>query len=155
MPQSLGGVATTSRLTLFPMVDAVSGRVGFYAFDPSNGFDDPYAGSFYSFKVEDVVPGRVPTIRKIIASYTDLGVATATFSLSGTLFMAPSTQQIVTASTSVQIGTSAFTGRIMTTLIDLSITGMNLQLTITRAARGGPLSFTKIILCGNVERQLF
>ena len=155
MPQSNGGVATTSRLTLFPMFDATTGRVAFYAFDPSAGFNDPVSGGFYSFKVEEVIPGRVPTIRKIIVQYRDLGAATATFTLSGTLFVSPNGQTLVTKSTQVSLGTAAATGKIMTALVDLVLTGMNLQLVITRAANSGPLSFSKIILCGSIERQVF
>jgi hypothetical protein len=146
--QSNGGVNTTSRLTLFPMFDIRNKAVGFYAFDPSGGFNDPNSGGFYSFKVEEIIPGRVPTVRKIIAVYRDLGLASASFSLSGT----NDQQQVVgPLITPVLFGNLVPTGKLMTKLIDIQITAMNLQLTIGRLPNGGPLSFAKIILCGNVE----
>lgn len=149
MAQSNGGVATTSRLTLYPMQSAIpGGPVAFYAFDPSLGFNDPQAGGFYSFKVEEIIPGRVPTIRKVIAVYRDLGLASFSFSLSGT----NDAQGVVGPLTvPVQIGNVVPTNKLMTKLIDIQITAMNLQATIARSANGGPLSFAKIILCGQVE----
>jgi len=155
MAQSNGGVATTSRLTLFPMQNSVTGLVGFYAFDPSVGFDDQIAGGFYAFKVEEVISGRTPTVRKVIAVYRDLGKATATFQLFGVTAdkSLSAVDGIVVNSAPVQVafGNNPPTGKLMTKLIDLGFTGMNLQLVITRAAGGGPLSFAKIIMCGTVE----
>ena len=155
MAQSNGGVGTTSRLTLYPMQNIAGGAIGFYAFDPSVGYNDPNAGGFYAFKVEEIIPGRVPTVRKIIAVYRDLGPAQATFQLFGVTpdksLATVDGAVISSAPLTVAFGTAAMTGKLMTKLIDLALTGMNLQLVITRAANGGSLSFAKIIMCGNVE----
>lgn len=148
MAQSNGGVAQTSRLSLYPMQDIRTGQVVFYAFDPSAGFDDPNAAGFYAFKVEEIIPGRVPTVRKVIAVYRDLGPAKATFQLFGT-----TDQQTVVSSAplTIALGNDPATGKLMTKLIDLALTAMNLQLVISRAAGAGPLSFAKLIMCGTVE----
>ena len=148
MAQSNGGVATTSRLTLYPMQSIFGGAVAFYAFDPSGGFNDAQAGGFYSFKVEEVIPGRVPTVSQIIVVYRDLGPVLALFSLSGT----SDAQQVVgPQSVVVSLGNAVPTGKIMTKIVPLFLTAMNLQLTVTRGQGSGPLSVVKVILCGRVE----
>lgn len=156
MAQSNGGVNTTSRLTLYPMLNAATGTVGFYAFDPAGGFDDPNAGSFYNFKVEDVLQGRTATVNRVIVTYRDLGLAKAVFVLSGT-----QDNQVVgglTGAASMQtviLGNQLATGKLMTKFVDISLTGQNLQLLIVRAAGGGPLSFSKILLIGRVEDAVY
>jgi hypothetical protein len=152
LPQSTGGVATTSRLTLYPVVNMATGAIGFYAFDPAGGYDDPAASSFYAFKVEEVVQGRTPTISRVIVTYRDLGLVTAVFTLTGTL-----DNQVVGGLTGAgsmqtkQLGNQAATGKLMTKFVDISLTAQNIQLMITRAAGAGSLSIAKVLLCGRVE----
>jgi hypothetical protein len=152
MAQSNGGVATTSRLTLYPMLNATTGIVSFYAFNPAGGFDDPLASAFWNSKVEEVLQGRTVTVNRVIVTYRDLGPATAIFVLAGT-----QDNQVVgglTGATSMQpvkLGNALATGKLMTKFVDLSLTGQNIQLTIVRAAGSGPLSFAKITMVGRVE----
>lgn len=151
MPQSNGGVATTSRLTLHPMQNVVTGLVGFYAFNPAGGFNDPVAGSFYACKVEDVIQGRTPTISRLIVTYRDLGLVSATFTLTGT-----QDAQVVggisgVSSVTYQLGTQQATGKLMTATLGISLTAQNIQLTISRAAGAGALSIAKILMCGRIE----
>lgn len=152
MAQSTGGVATTSRLTLYPMQNAVTGIIGFYAFDPAGGYNDPLASSFYAFKVEDVMQGRTPTISRVIVTYRDLGLVTAVFTLTGT-----QDNQVVGGLTGqgsmqvVQMGNALATGKLMTIFVGISLSAQNIQLMITRAAGAGPLSIAKVLLCGRVE----
>lgn len=156
MAQSNGGVATTSRLTLYPMLNQVTGIVGFFAFDPSGGFDDPQASSFYNFKQEDVIQGRTATISRVIVTYRDLGPSKAVFVLTGT-----QDNQVVgglTGATSMQVvslGNVLATGKLMTKFVDMSLTGQNLQLSVIRAAGGGPISITKVLMCGRVEDAVY
>lgn len=148
MAQSLGGVSTTSRLTLFPMQNAASGAVAFYAFDPAQGYNDPIAGGYYSFKIEDVLPGRTPTLAQAVVSYRDLGIVNFSFQLTGS----NDAQQVITQTVLVTLGNQKPTGRIMTKIIGLNFPAcQNPQLTIMRPVNGGPLSITKLILCGRVE----
>ena len=152
MAQSTGGVATTSRLTLYPMQNASTGIVGYYAFDPAGGYNDPSAGAFYSFKVEDVLQGRTPTVGRVIVTYRDLGLVTAVFTLTGTLdnqvvggLTGPGSMQVVT------MGNQLATGKLMTIIVGITLSAQNIQLMITRAAGAGPLSIAKVLMCGRVE----
>lgn len=156
MPQSTGGVATTSRLTLYPMQNVDTGMVGFYAFDPAGGFNDLIASSFYNFKVEEVLQGRTPTIGRVIVTYRDLGRVTAVFTLTGT-----QDNQVVgglTGNSSMQVvsmGNMLATGKLMTIIVGITLTAQNIQLMITRAAGAGSLSISKVLLCGRVEEQAY
>jgi hypothetical protein len=154
--QSNGGVATTSRVTLYPMQNVDTGQIGFYAFDPAGGFNDLIASSFYAFKVEDVLQGRTPTISRVIVTYRDLGLVTVVFTLTGTL-----DNQVVGGLTgngsmqSVVMGNILATGKLMTIIVGITLTAQNIQLMITRAAGAGPLSIVKVLLCGRVEDQAY
>jgi hypothetical protein len=156
MAQSNGGVATTSRLTLYPMLNFATGIIGFFAFDPSGGFDDPQASSFYNFKVEDVIQGRTATVSRVIFTYRDLGLAKAIFVLTGT-----QDNKVVgglTGSGSMQIvslGNVLATGKLMTQFVDISLTAQNIQLQIVRAAGSGPVSIAKVLMCGRVEDAVY
>lgn len=138
------------------MQDAVTQVVGFYSFDPNNGYNDPVASSFYAFKSEDVLQGRTPTISRVIVTYRDLGVVTAVFTLTGTLegkvvggLTGDGSMQAVT------LGNQLATGRLMTKFVDLSLTAQNIQLMVVRAAGAGPLSIAKVLMCGRVEEQTY
>ena len=130
------------------MQNPVTQAVALYAFDPSVGFNDPNTGSFYSFKIEDVIPGRYPTVSQALITYRDLGTVNLTFIMTGT----NEQQQELTQQTQVSWGNSTPTGRLMTKVQALGFPAcMNVQLTISRAANAGPVSIVKLILCGRVE----
>lgn len=150
--QSNGGVATTSRLTMFPMLNPFTGAIALYDFDPNAGFNDPVNPSVYSFRVEDIIHGRTPTISRIIVTYRDLGFVTPIFTLSGT-DDSGKVQSISTGTNAIIFGNAVPTVKLITQLISLSLTAQNLQLTITRPAGSGPLSIAKVTICGRVENQ--
>lgn len=137
------------------MLNPNTGAVGFYAFDPAGGYNDPNASSFYNWKVEDVMPGRTPTISRVIVTYRDLGKVTAVFMLTGT----NDAQQVVGGVTgngsmqSVPLGNAIATGKLMTKVIGIQLTAQNMQLTAIRPAGAGPLSIVKVVMCGRVEMQ--
>jgi len=148
MAQSNGGISLSSRISAYPMVNVATGQAGLYAFDPILGFNDANNPSNYFFKVEEVVPGKTPTVSKIIVVYRDLGLVTVTFNLTGT----NDNQQIAKATTVVVLGNRIATGRIMTlNNIGLTLTAQNLQLSINRAPNAGSLAIVKIVMCGTVE----
>jgi hypothetical protein len=138
------------------MLNASTGAIGFYAFDPAGGYNDLLASSFYSFKVEDIQQGRTATISRVIVTYRDLGLVTAVFTLMGTqdnivvggLTGASSMQ-------AVQLGNALATGKLMTKFVDVSLTGQNLQLIVVRAAGAGALSIAKVLMCGRVEDAVY
>lgn len=122
----------------------------FYTLDPTN-FNDVSSPSSYSWKVEDVIAGRTPTINRLIVSYRDLGLATVTFTLSGT----DDSGNLVSNSTPVAIGTLAASNKIVTKVVGLALTGQNLQLSVLRDANAGPVSITKMRMEGRVETTTY
>lgn len=151
MAQSNGGIAQSSRISAYPMISALTGQAALYAYDPGLGFNDPNNGSVYFYKIEEVAPGKTPTVNSLILIYRDLGFASITFNLTGTNDL----QQVVNATTGpLVIGNFTPTGRIMTrNNIGLSLTAQNLQLSWVRVANGGPVSIIKVILTGQVETK--
>jgi hypothetical protein len=150
MGQSNGGISQSSRISSCPMVNAVTGLAGLYTFDPTLGYNDPTNPANYFFRVEEVVPGKTPTVSKLIVVYRDLGLVTVTFTLTGTNDL----QQIVSASTTVILGNLLPTGRITTRNdIGLTLTAQNLQLSLSRAPGAGNLALVKLIMVGTVENQ--
>jgi len=149
MAQSNGGVSTVSRLTLFPMQETAGGATGFYAFDPSAGYDESQSGGFYSFKIEEVLPGRTPTIGQAIIKYRDLGVAVLGLMFTGV----QDDQQIVNKTVMTMLGNLVPTNRIMTKIVGVGFTAKDVQLTLQRGAGAGPVSIVKLVLCGRVETK--
>jgi len=149
MAQSNGGVSTVSRLTLFPMQETAGGATGFYAFDPSAGYDESQSGGFYSFKIEEVLPGRTPTIGQAIIKYRDLGVAVLGLMFTGV----QDDQQIVSKTVMTMLGNLVPTNRIMTKIVGVGFTAKDVQLTLQRGAGAGPVSIVKLVLCGRVETK--
>jgi len=149
MAQSNGGVSTVSRLTLFPMQETAGGATGFYAFDPSAGYDESQSGGFYSFKIEEVLPGRTPTIGQAIIKYRELGVAVLGLMFTGV----QDDQQIVSKTVMTMLGNLVPTNRIMTKIVGVGFTAKDVQLTLQRGAGAGPVSIVKLVLCGRVETK--
>lgn len=145
---SNGGTATKLALALYPI--GLSPGAALFIFDPTN-FNDAISGSFYDWKVEDVIAGRTPTINRVILSYRDLGVASLFVNLSGTNDQG----QAVNSSQTIQIGNTVPLGIILTTLVGISLTAQNLQLSIVRAANAGPVSITKVRMEGKVETTTY
>jgi hypothetical protein len=154
---SNGGISQLASVALMPMQDATTGACGLYAFDPLFGFNDPVNPSVHSYKIEEVMHGRTPTISRIILTYRDLGRVTVSFILTGT-------QDNGTAATPAtivaQLGNVQQTNKLYTTFFDntnsvstLPLTAQNIQLTIRREANAGALSIVKVTLCGRIEKQ--
>ena len=151
MPASNGGMVAPLNLALYPFtVDNGGLQVALYYFDPTN-FNDPASASYYSWKVEDVIAGRTPTINRVIISYRDLGVAELLINLSGT----NDAGKPVISSQTVTIGNAVPSGIILTTVVGMNLTAQNLQLSVVRSAGGGPVSITKVRMEGRVELTVY
>ena len=148
MAQSNGGISQSSRISAYPMTSVVTGQGGLYAFDPTTGYNDTTNPANYFYRIEEVVPGKTPTVNELIVVYRDLGLVTVTFTLTAT----NDDGKIVSNSAVVSLGNAAPTGRVMTkNNIGLTLTGQNLQLSFSRAANAGPLAIVKVLLKGTVE----
>lgn len=127
-----------------------------FTLDPTN-FNDQQNGSFYNWKVEDVIAGRTPTVSRVILSYRDLGVAQITVTLSGVTGPNDANQPNTPTNISqlVTIGTANATQKLCTIVIGLTLTASNLQVSVTRAPGQGPVSITKARLEGTVETTTY
>lgn len=141
-----GGVLASTYYLLIPVQDVNSGNAYLAMYDLNN-LNDADDGSYYTYRMEEVMPLRVPTVRRIGVEYRDVGVANVTFTLTGTNDKGVGISQ----SKTVRIGTSAATGLIVTLFVDMTFTGFRPQLTVSRAAAGGPLSIVSVTLIGEVE----
>jgi hypothetical protein len=152
MAASNGGTSAPLALFLLPI------GASFYQFDVTN-FNDLNQGSFYFWKVEEVIAGRTATCSRPIITYRDLGVATISVTLSGSVVdqadQTGKAQTDVSVTTPLVIGSIAATQKLYTVLVGLELTAMNLQLSITRAANAGPVSIVKVRLEGQVERTAY
>ena len=147
MPPSNGGIPAPLNIILV----SVNASPSFYTFDTTN-FNDSEEASFYFWKVEDILAGRTPTCNKVIVSYTDLGLVTATFTLSGTNDLG----EVVSESSVEILGNQVATGRMLTKILGIpALTAQNLQLTVNRAANAGPLSIVKVRIEGEVENTSY
>jgi hypothetical protein len=146
---SNGGLSAPLGLLLIPCQQFVTQEV--LALDTTN-YNDPSNGSFYFYKVEEIIAGRTPSCTRQIITYRDLGLATITITLSG---YDQNANAPVSVSVALSIGSSAATGKLFTALPGLSLTAENLQFSITRQPAGGPVSIVKVRLEGKVEMTAY
>jgi hypothetical protein len=113
---------------------------------------DLNTGSSLSFRVEDVLLGRVPTIRRVVFSYINTGVTTLTFTLTGTNDLGA----VVTSSVNKTFGTAGLsnlgTGP-FTAFVDINLTAFQPQLSITRASGANGFLITNVLIVGTIEDQ--
>jgi IPT/TIG domain len=147
---SYGGTGAPLGMLLIPAQQFTTQSV--FTFEVGD-FNDDAIGSFYNYKVEEVLPGRTPTCSRQFITYRDLGIATITATLIGTLSPMgdTNTPSVVSTAETFQIGTSGATGKLFTILRTLTLTAQNLQYTITRQPAAGPVSITRTRLEGRVE----
>ena len=111
-------------------------------------FNDTVDSRAYIFRAEDILADRVPTVRRVIVTYIDLGVATVTATINGV----DDTGALVTAAATVTLGTVGATGRLLTAFFDMGISCFRPQLTLTQAPNGGPYQLSTAMITGTVEK---
>lgn len=141
-----GGVIGSTYLLFVPVQDIRTGLCYIGTYDVTS-FDDTGDGSSYSYRSEDIVKHKVPTVNKVILVYRDLGPAKLTVSLKVTNDNA----QVKTASVDIQIGNAIPTNELITKLVYLQLTGYRPQLTLSRKAGNGPVCITSATMSGEVE----
>lgn len=149
VPTSFGGVLATRQAALYPCLNIRNRQTEYRTFDPMQGFNDPLLPSRYSWRVEQVKPYRQLTIRRVIWTFTDLGQVAATWTLTGV----NDQQKVVSQSILLGVGNNPPTFRIMTMPVDISLTGMNMQLSVSRDANAGPLSVLSLLMVGEIEEN--
>lgn len=113
-------------------------------------FNDAIDSRTYIFKAEDILADRVPTVRRVIITYVDLGVATVTATINGV----DDSGALVTAAATVTLGTVGASGRLMTAFFDMGISCFRPQLTLSQAPNGGPFQLSTAMITGTVEKQV-
>lgn len=154
IPASNGGVFAQAQIALYPCFNVNTQQVEFHAWDPTQGYNDPLASSEYFWRYEQI-PGmegssggyRQPTIRRLIVTYRDLGQVTTTW----TITVSNDQGQVKSNSVSIGWGNKIPTGRLMTTAIDIVMTGMMPQISVFRDKNAGPLSIAQMFPVGEVE----
>lgn len=131
---------------LTPFVSSSSPQYTLAVLD-SNNYDDPIDNTTYVFRMEEIKQNCVPTVRRVILEYRDLGLCTVTCIISGT----NDNGQIVTNSLKKQIGNKTPTGTILTAFFDLTLTGFRPQIAFTRKPGDGPLCIISTTIVGEHE----
>jgi hypothetical protein len=146
VPVSYGGVFATAQASLFPCLNTNTGFMEFRTWDTTVPPNDPLLASSYTWKMEDLAAYRTPTLRRLVVTFRDLGQVATVWTATSENQQTQQTQQ-----TSVGWGNAVPTMRIMSTPVDLSITGQLIQVSVTRAAGAGPLAIVKLTLAFQVE----
>jgi hypothetical protein len=141
IPNSNGGVLAQSQAALFPCFSVYNSRVEYHALAPSQGINDPLASSSYSWRVEQWNPYRQATIKRLLLTFRDLGQVTVTWTITGV----NDDQEVISASQVTTFGNTVPTGKLMTIPINMTLTGLNLQVSVFRAANAGPLAIAQLV----------
>jgi hypothetical protein len=143
VPLSNGGVFGHQNAALFPCQSILDGSTSYYAFDPTQGFDDPNTICKYSWRVEQAgVPGVQFTIRRLLVTYRDLGRVSLRFTLTG----GNDIGGVVSNSVAVAWGNKTATNQLFTTLVSLTNTALDQQLSVVKMGGEGPLSIAQVIM---------
>lgn len=141
---STGGLFGIEPVLAYPVFDNIL-SVSYVAILDVTDFncEEP---AFYFFRIEDIVEGHKPTLRRIRIRYRDLGVCKVTFAVIGENTQSPSldNQQLE----DIIIGTEKADGRIKTAYASVVLTDLAMQCYIVRDANRGPLDIISVTLLG-------
>jgi hypothetical protein len=140
-------VLQSFRRELIPVNSGSAGIVLAY-FNEAN-FNDVLDSSIYVFKAEDIVGSRVPTVRRVVLTYLDLGTATISVTINGTNDLGA----VVSNTVVMSIGNIVPTNSLLTAFVDIELTSFRPQLSISRAPGAGPVVITMSQMIGTVETQ--
>lgn len=147
VPFSENGGFVASNFFLFMPTSSPDGSQSYIGiFDVSN-FNDPTDGRLYTYRQEDIIVGRVPTVRRIILVYRDTGVLSVTVTVQGT----DDNGQKVSQSVKVQIGTTSASLQLLTKFVDIELTAFRPQPLLSQNAGDGPLDIVSLTMIGSVE----
>lgn len=141
---STGGLFGVGPILAYPVFDVIQQTSYIAILDVTNfNCEEP---AFYFFRIEDIVEGHKPTIRRIRIRYRDLGICKVTFAVIGENSQIPSkdNQQLE----DITLGTQAADGRIKTAYASIVLTDWAMQCYIVRDANKGPLDIISVTLLG-------
>lgn len=151
-PSPPPAVETTSLLQVFrqllvPSLGTTGKVLSYY---DAAVLNDSADSATYVYKAEDIIADRVPTTRRVVITYLDLGVATLSVSVTAI----NDNGVVVNQQVSVTLGTAAATGVLATAYADLAVTGYRPQVTLFRAANGGPIAISHVMATGTIEKDV-
>jgi len=151
---STGGLAGASFKLLMPLFDSVFDKTYCALIDADN--NDCEEESFYLFRQEDVMPGRICSVHKLLITYKELGVATFSIGVQVYLrepnkFYQNSVELKITKRN--QKGMPFPDGKLRTIAADFVIEGERPQVFIRRKANSGPLAITRVHMIGKADQK--
>lgn len=151
---STGGLFGANYRLLMPLFDSVFDKTYLAFIDPEDNNCEEEA--FYLFKQEDVMPGRVVSVHKLLVYYKELGAAK--FSVGVQVYIRK-TNKFYQKSVELKITdrkdrTAPFPdGKLRELPVDFVIEGERPQVFIIRRANAGPLCVTRIHMVGNANEK--
>lgn len=137
----------SARYLLIPTLGTIGKRLSYF---DTTSLNDPVDASTYTFKSEDIIADRVPTLRRVVITHIDLGPATLVVQVTAV----NDSGVLVINETTVTLGTSGFTGNMMTVYADVAVTGYRPQVTLIRAANAGSVSIVHVLGVGTTEKEV-
>jgi hypothetical protein len=135
------------RYLLVPSQGTTGKVLSFY---DTTSLNDATDNSVYTFKAEDIHADRVPTVRRVIITYIDLGVASIVVNVSGI----NDNGTLAFGQAVISIGTVGATQNICTAYADLSVSCYRPQVTLTRNGAGGPIAISHVVATGTIEKDV-
>lgn len=132
---------------LTPFVSSSSPQYTIAILDSSN-LDDAIDNTTYVFRMEEIQPNRVPTVRRVILEYRDLGICNVNCLITGT----NDKGEVIFVSNQQKIGNTIPTGTILTSFFDITLTAFRPQVAFTRSPGSGPLAIISTTLIGESEQ---
>lgn len=151
-PSSNGQVLAIAYIVFYPCFNLVTGKTEYRTFDVKLPFNDPTLGSFYFWKIEELLAYRNPTVRTVIVTYKDVGIVNTVW----TITAAQDDQSVISQSVKMQLGNAIPTNRLLAQRIDFSnppVTGQLVQLSVFREANAGPLQIAKVVMQVEIEES--
>jgi len=101
-----------------------------------------------TFKAEDILANRVPTVRTIVVTYLALGPVTVTFTIAGS----DDNGAPVSTSVTAILGTAPLSGGLSVARVyPTPISAFLPQLSLSMNGNAGSLYIATIVMCGTVE----
>jgi hypothetical protein len=154
---STGGLFGSSYFLLMPLFDSVFDKTYLAFIDPSNF--DTEEDCFYTFRQEDVMPGRKVSVHMLIVTYREIGKCTFTIGVQSYIaetdsFKVSSRQVVITPRLNSK---NTFpNNKLKTRRVNIDvIAGERPQVFVSRKANSGPLSITRVMMAGHADEKDF
>lgn len=151
---STGGIGGNNYRLLMPMFDSVFDKTYLALVDPNDNNCEEEA--FYLFKQEDVMPGRVVSVHKLLVYYKELGTARFTVGVQvyirdANKFFQKSRELMIVDR--LDKNAPFPDGKLRELAVNFVIEGERPQVFIRRKANSGPLCITRVHMIGHADQK--